>query len=195
MRAVSYSFSLLALLLLVSLGAMAQVGTDGTILGAVTDANGGLVAGATVTVTNLDTGIQKVDTTRSDGNFEITSLPAGRYSVSVTFTGFKTWTLETTVLTISERKRVSPVLEVGQVNEKVTVEATAELIQTAERRHGWRDWNESDPGAAAERPGCDRVDLARPRRSLRRQDLHDFLRRRKQLECAGDGPPRRSDRI
>lgn len=130
MRAVSYSFSLFALLLLVSLGAMAQVGTDGTILGAVTDANGGLVAGATVTVTNLDTGIQKVDTTRSDGNFEITSLPAGRYSVSVTFTGFKTWTLETTVLTISERKRLSPVLEVGQVNEKVTVEATAELIQT-----------------------------------------------------------------
>ena len=130
MRAVSYSFSLFALLLLVSLGAMAQVGTDGTILGAVTDANGGLVAGATVTVTNLDTGIQKVDTTRSDGNFEITSLPSGRYSVSVTFTGFKTWTLETTVLTISERKRVSPVLEVGQVNERVTVEATAELIQT-----------------------------------------------------------------
>jgi hypothetical protein len=130
MKAVFYSFSLFALLLLTCLGAMAQVGTDGTILGTVTDANGGLVAGATITVTNLDTGIQKVDTTRSDGSFEITSLPAGRYSVSVTFAGFKTWAIESTVLTVSERKRVSPVLEVGQVNERVTVEATAELIQT-----------------------------------------------------------------
>ena len=89
MKAVFYSFSLFALLLLTCLGAMAQVGTDGTILGTVTDANGGLVAGATITVTNLDTGIQKVDTTRSDGSFEITSLPAGRYSVSVTFAGFE----------------------------------------------------------------------------------------------------------
>src|SRR5229473_8221333 len=83
-------------------GAMAQIGVDGTILGVVTDANGGLIAGATVTVTNLDTGIQKVEVSRQDGSFEITALPAGRYSVSVTFTGFKTWTVERTELTISE---------------------------------------------------------------------------------------------
>ncbi|MEO8128294.1 MAG: carboxypeptidase-like regulatory domain-containing protein, partial [Bryobacteraceae bacterium] len=85
---------------------------------------------ATVTVTNLDTGIKKSDVTRSDGSFEITALPSARYSVSVTFAGFKTWTLERTELTIAERKRVSPILEVGQVSEKVTVEATADLIQT-----------------------------------------------------------------
>src|SRR5215467_3098077 len=111
-------------------GATAQVGIDGTILGVVTDARGGLVPGAIVTITNLDTGIQKVELSRQDGGFEITALPAGRYSVSVSFTGFKTWTVERTELTISERKRLSPVLEVGQVGEKVTVEATADLIQT-----------------------------------------------------------------
>jgi len=111
-------------------GAMAQTGIDGTILGVVADANGGLISGATVTVTNLDTGIKKSEISRSDGNFEITALPAGRYSISVTFTGFKTWIVERTDLTIAERKRVSPVLEVGQVSEKVTVEATADLIQT-----------------------------------------------------------------
>jgi hypothetical protein len=116
--------------LLALTGAMAQVGTDGTILGVVADANGGRVAGATVTITNLDTAIQKVEVSRQDGSFEITALPAGHYSVSVTFAGFKTWTVERTELTISERKRVSPVLEVGQVSERVTVEATADLIQT-----------------------------------------------------------------
>src|SRR5450432_3709464 len=94
-------------------GAMGQTGVDGTILGVVIDANGGSVPGATVTVTNLDTSIKQVKLSHSDGNFEFTALPAGRYSISVTFSGFKTWTIEKTDLTIAERKRVSPVLEVG----------------------------------------------------------------------------------
>src|SRR3954470_18799256 len=95
---------LLVLWLLALSGAMAQIGIDGSILGVVTDANAGLISGATVTVTNLDTNISKSETSHSDGSFEITALPAGRYSVSVTFTGFKTWTVERTDLTISERK-------------------------------------------------------------------------------------------
>ena len=57
--------------------ALAQTGIDGAILGVVTDANGGMVVGATVTVTNLGTGIQKVETSRSDGSFEINALPGG----------------------------------------------------------------------------------------------------------------------
>src|SRR2546426_171424 len=108
-------------------GAMAQTGIDGAILGVVTDANGGVVGGAQVTVTNLDTGLQKVEVTRSDGTFEIGALPKGYYSVSVSFTGFKTWTLPRMEVTISERKRVSPTLQLGDVSEKITVEATAEL--------------------------------------------------------------------
>ncbi len=118
-------FSLIALT-----GAMAQTGIDGAILGVVTDANGGAVVGATVTVTNVDTAIPKIETTRSDGSFEIDALPEGSYSISVAFTGFKTWTVTKTDLTIGERKRVSPILQVGDVNERVTVESTAELLQT-----------------------------------------------------------------
>jgi hypothetical protein len=111
-------------------GARAQTGIDGAILGVVTDANGGIVAGATVTVTNLDTAIKKTEVTHPDGSFEITALPEGNYSVSVSFAGFKTWDLAKTDLTIGERKRVSPTLQLGDVNEKVTVESTAELLQT-----------------------------------------------------------------
>src|SRR5579859_7192277 len=62
-------FSLLALS-----GAMAQTGVDGAILGVVSDANGGVIAGATVTVTKLDTGVQRTETSRSDGSFEISAL-------------------------------------------------------------------------------------------------------------------------
>jgi len=110
--------------------ALAQTGIDGAILGVVTDPNGGMIAGATVTVINLNTGIQKVETSRNDGSFEISALPQGNYSLSVTSPGFKTWTLERTDLTIGERKRITPVLQVGDVNEKITVEATTDLLQT-----------------------------------------------------------------
>jgi hypothetical protein len=127
MKCVLYGFFYL---LVAAASAIAQVGVDGTILGVVADANGGMVAGATVTVTNLDTGISKTEASRDDGNFEISPLPAGHYSVTVTFAGFKTWTLNSTDLTIAERKRISPVLEVGQVSEKVSVTSSADLIQT-----------------------------------------------------------------
>jgi hypothetical protein len=122
--------SLVALAFLALNGAMAQTGIEGTILGVVTDANGGVVSGATVTVTNLDTGLRKTATTHGDGSFEVSALPQGNYSVSATFTGFKTWTLDRTDLTVGERKRVSPQLQLGQVNENVTVEASADLLQT-----------------------------------------------------------------
>ena len=131
------SICLLAVLSLIPLtGAFAQTGVDGAILGVVTDANGGAVVGATVTVTNLDTGIQKVETTRTDGSFEINALPQGSYSVSVSFSGFKTWALTKTDLTIGERKRVSPALLVGEVSERVTVEASSDLLQTEKAETG-----------------------------------------------------------
>ena len=109
---------------------MAQTGIDGAILGDVNDANGGAIAGAAITVTNLATGIRKIEASRADGSFEISGLPQGMYSVTVGFAGFKTWTLAQTELTISEHKRVSPVLQVGDISEKVLVEATADLLQT-----------------------------------------------------------------
>ncbi len=128
---------LLAVFSLLSLtGAMAQTGVDGAILGVVSDANGGVIAGATVTVTKLDTGVQRTETSRSDGSFEISGLPQGQYSVTVTFAGFKTWTLAMADLTINEHKRVTPTLQVGDVNERVTVESTADLLQTEKAETG-----------------------------------------------------------
>ena len=109
---------------------LAQVGTEGSILGVVTDPSGAVIAGAEVTVTNLDTGLKKTATTNTGGNFEILALPRGPYSVAASFRGFKSWILEKTELNIGERKRVSPVLEVGEITDKVTVEAQAELVQT-----------------------------------------------------------------
>src|SRR5262249_6195299 len=107
-----------------------QVGTEGSILGTATDSSGAVIAGAEVTVVNLDTGLKKTTVTNNQGIFEILALPRGPYSVTVSFTGFKTWNVERTELTLGEKKRISPVLEVGEVYQKVTVEAEAELVQT-----------------------------------------------------------------
>jgi Carboxypeptidase regulatory-like domain/TonB-dependent Receptor Plug Domain len=109
---------------------VAQVGTQGSILGTVVDSSKAALPGATVTVTNLDTGLVQTAVTDAAGNFEILALPIGPYSVSVLMSGFKTWQLGRIVLTVGERSRVSPVLDVGQVNEQVTVLGDAPLLQT-----------------------------------------------------------------
>src|SRR5512144_2922779 len=90
---------LFLLMLVISCTALhAQVGTEGSILGVVKDASGAVVAGAEVTVTNLDTGLTKTAVSGTTGDFEILALPRGSYSVTVSYTGFKTWTLTRTEL-------------------------------------------------------------------------------------------------
>src|SRR5438270_1332862 len=107
-----------------------QIANDGAVLGVVTDSSGAPVPGASVTAQNLDTGFSKITTTDTTGNFEILALPIGPYSVSVSMQGFKTWKLERMALDIGARSRISPALQVGDVKEQVSVEATAGLIQT-----------------------------------------------------------------
>lgn len=107
-----------------------QIANEGAVLGVVTDGTGAAIVGAQVTVENLDTRFTKTVSTGGAGSFEILALPIGPYSVMVSLQGFKTWKLEGLVLDIGERSRLSPVLQVGDVKEQVSVEATAELIQT-----------------------------------------------------------------
>ena len=109
---------------------MGQVGTQGSILGTVVDSSRAALPGASVTVTNLDTGLVQTAISGEAGNFEILALPIGPYSVVVSMTGFKTWQLDRIVLTVGERSRVSPVLDVGDVTERVSVVGGAPLLQT-----------------------------------------------------------------
>ncbi len=109
---------------------IAQVGTQGSILGQVTDTSKGVLPGAEVTVTHLSTGLTQTAITDAEGNFEILALPIGAYSVTVSMTGFKTWQLARMEITVGERSRISPVLEVGAVTEQVSVLGSAPLLQT-----------------------------------------------------------------
>src|SRR5690242_1392 len=109
---------------------LAQVGTQGSLLGTVVDASGAAVPGADITATNIETGIASKSVSDASGNFEILALPVGRYSVAVSAPGFKTWRLASTAITVGERTRISPALEVGDASQQVSVESKAELLQT-----------------------------------------------------------------
>ena len=122
--------TIVGLAILFSFSIWAQTGTEGSILGTVVDSSGAVIAGAQVTVTNLETGVSKKATTDSAGYFQVLALVRGFYSVSVTQTGFANWQLQSIELTAGENKRVSPALQVGTTQQQVTVEAGVELVQT-----------------------------------------------------------------
>lgn len=125
-------YKLVAIALTFFMGAalFAQVGTEGSFFGTVMDSSGANVPGAEITVKNLATGLTKTVTADAAGSFNILSLPIGPYSVAVTAHGFKKWELTSTELNVGDRDRISPVLNVGEVTETVSVSSTADVLQT-----------------------------------------------------------------
>ena len=116
--------------LLLPMMCQAQLGTEGSILGNVVDSSGGALAGASVKVTNNETGFTKTVGADSTGYFQVVALPLGAYSVEASQAGFATWQVTGLILTAGEQLRVSPVLKVGDVKQQVTVQADAEMVQT-----------------------------------------------------------------
>jgi hypothetical protein len=114
-------------LFLCSLPAPGQISTA-TLVGAVHDAVGGVVGGAKVDAKNAATGIVRSTVTDSGGEYSIPNLPAGHYSVTVSMTGFKTFTASDVELQVAQRLLLDARLEVGALGQEITVEATAPLI-------------------------------------------------------------------
>ena len=107
----------------------AQVDTA-TIVGTVQDSSGAIVPSATVTATEVDTNVAVSTRADASGNFVITPLKAGRYSVAVEAPGFKKETRTGIVLQVQDRLRVNFTLQVGAVTEAITVQEEARLVQT-----------------------------------------------------------------
>jgi outer membrane receptor protein involved in Fe transport len=117
-------FAVIALLLSIPLTALAQV-TTAAMVGTVTDPGGAKVPGAQVTARSVDTGLSRTVTTNDEGDYRIEFLPIGKYTVEVTYTGFKKVLLSDVVLQVNETARVDVALAVGQVSETVTISEMA----------------------------------------------------------------------
>ncbi len=107
-----------------------SAGTAG-LTGTITDPSGAAIPNVTVTITSNDTGQTRTTTTGSDGSYKFTLLPPGNYKAHFLATGFKAAEVGSVVLNVTETPVLDRTLEVGQQTEQVTVEATAETLQTA----------------------------------------------------------------
>ncbi len=108
----------------------AQV-TTATLLGAVRDASGAAVPGATVIAKHQGTGVPREAVSDERGEFVLTALPTGPYSVTISLTGFKTYTNEGMVLGAGQTLRQTFTLEIGTVEESVLVAGEAPIIENA----------------------------------------------------------------
>ncbi|NOT48746.1 MAG: TonB-dependent receptor [Acidobacteria bacterium] len=101
-----------------------------TLVGRVTDPGGANVAGANVTVTQNGTNFTRNTTTNNSGEYAVSELQPGSYSVKIDAPGFKSAINQDVVLETDQTRRFDVGLDVGSVNESVTVEAEPPTINT-----------------------------------------------------------------
>ena len=119
-----------ALLFLVSISANAQV-TTATLVGLVRDNSAAVIPGASVLATNEGTGVARESVSDANGEFVLSALPSGTYTLRIELTGFKAISQRGIQLGAGQTVRQTFVLEVGAMSETVTVTGQAPLIETA----------------------------------------------------------------
>jgi carboxypeptidase family protein/TonB-dependent receptor-like protein len=102
----------------------------GSIAGTLTDETGAVVPRATVNVTNTSTGLSRQATTDDSGHYSIPNLLEGTYDVSVNASGFRPYTQKGVTVRINAATQVDAVVQLGALNEQVTVEASTAVLQT-----------------------------------------------------------------
>jgi hypothetical protein len=108
---------------------VAQV-TNGSLVGTVTDASGGVVPGSTVTLTNVGTADQRTAKTDSDGRYQFFSLVPGTYRLDVETAGYKKFSRQPIEIQVQTATRVDVTLQVGDVKQTIQVTAESPLLQT-----------------------------------------------------------------
>lgn len=122
------SIGILGVLLLLALTPAFPQGNTGRILGVVTDQSGGYVAGAQVTVKDVERGNSRNLVSDGTGGYVATGLLPGTYTVRVEAKGFKAFDREGLLLETGKDIQVDVLLQTGSANEVVTVTEEAPLV-------------------------------------------------------------------
>lgn len=104
--------------------------TTATLYGIVTDSSRAVVPGATVSLTNEETGAVHRKVSDSVGEFGFDFIPSGTYTLRIESKGFKSFESKGLTLTAGQQARQTFALDVGSLNETVSVEATATLLNS-----------------------------------------------------------------
>ena len=102
----------------------------GTLLGSVTDQTGGALPGVTVVITEQGTNVSRDTVTNETGNYSFPNLVDGTYSVKAELSGFKTVVRGNVRVAVNTSVRIDLALEVGAMEETVTVTSEVPLLQT-----------------------------------------------------------------
>lgn len=120
-----------SLLLTAAVMAQTQI-TTGTIQGTVLDANGGAVPGVNVEIRNIATNLVRTTTSDDEGRFVAPQLPPGKYTLTVTKTGFATLVVQNADLTVGQALNLPLGMKISSVQETVTITAnpTIDTVKT-----------------------------------------------------------------
>jgi hypothetical protein len=102
----------------------------GAITGLATDESGAVVPGVTIEVTNQETGQVRAAVTAADGFYTVPLLHPGRYEVKATLSGFRTTIRQGIAVVVNETARADVSMQVGQLEDRVTVTAQTPLVET-----------------------------------------------------------------
>jgi len=128
--------SILIVLITLTTAALLRADVTGSILGVVHDRSQGVVAGAKVVATNIQTNLKQETTSAADGSYRILALPAGNYKLTVTASGFRTFTETNIEVKVNDQLHFDVTLDVGTVTEHVEISANAVQVQTENTQLG-----------------------------------------------------------
>ena len=112
--------------------------TTGLIEGTVSDASGGRLPGATVTLVNTGTNATRDLVTDGDGRFRGLLLPLGTYRLTVVLAGFSTYTQEGIELAVGQTANIPIVLQLSSVQEQITVTSDSPVVETTRAEQSTR---------------------------------------------------------
>src|SRR2546430_10089616 len=128
-RTLAVSVTAIALVLLCAGIAGAQA-VKGSLLGNIVDQSGSALPGVTVTITEVNTNISYSTVTNESGNYVFTNLKDGTYRVAAELSGFKRVVRDGVDVPVNATLRVDLKMEVGAVEESITVVGESPLLQT-----------------------------------------------------------------
>src|SRR5689334_242966 len=109
-------------------GGIAFAQATAQLSGTVKDSSGAVLPGATVTVTQTDTGFSRTVVTETSGTYVVPNLPTGPYKLEASLQGFRTYAQTGIVLQVNGNPTINIVLAVGDVAETISVEGAAPLV-------------------------------------------------------------------
>jgi hypothetical protein len=110
--------------------------SSSAINGVVTDSGDAVIAGARVTLRNVDTNVDRITVSNAAGNYFFTGVPPARYTLTFATSNFQTETISAFEVAVAQVVTINATLKVGNVSQSVTVEAAGTQVESSSAQLG-----------------------------------------------------------